>query len=70
MHMGSQASAFGKMKNCDLLQVVKKLKRLGQVQSWTGPCITPSPCIDVTFPPFTTKNIEVFCTLHAVNSSS
>ena len=40
------------------------------LQSWTGPCITPSPCINVTFPPFTTKNIEVFCALHAVNSSS
>ena len=40
------------------------------IQSWTGPCITPGPCINVTFPPFTTKNIEVFCALHAVNSSS
>ena len=40
------------------------------VQSWTGPCITPSPCINVTFPPSTTNNIEIFCTLHAVNNST
>ena len=40
------------------------------VQSWTGPCITPSPCINVAFPPSTTNNIEIFCTLHAVNNST
>ena len=40
------------------------------IQSWTGPCITPSPCINVTFPPSTTENIEVSCTLHAVNNTS
>ena len=41
-----------------------------EIQSWTGPCITPSPCINVTFPPSTTNNIEIFCTLHAVNNST